>query len=67
MKLTINKQEREFASDAICLQEVIAACGFPPTGIAVAIDNRVIRRSDWANTIVSDGATLTVIRAVCGG
>ena len=36
-------------------------------GIAVAIDNKVVPRSEWPTTRLQAGTKITVIRAVCGG
>ena len=46
----------------LLMQEVIAA-----DGIAAAIDNKVVPRSEWPTTHLQAGAKITVIRAVCGG
>lgn len=67
MKIEINKKERTFDAASMTLAGVMAACGMPEKGIAVAVNNRVVRRGDWNNTYVADGDCLTVIQAVCGG
>ncbi len=36
-------------------------------GIAVAVDNKVVPKKAWNDTFLSEGAKVTVIRAVCGG
>ena len=46
----------------LLMQECIAA-----DGIAVAIDNKVVPRSEWPTTRLQAGTKITVIRAVCGG
>lgn len=67
MTLTINGKERTFDAATMSVAEVVTACGFPDKGIAVAIGNKVVSRKAWADTMLTDGVTLTVIRAVCGG
>lgn len=67
MTLTINGQSKTFDAAALTVAEAMAACGFPDKGVAVAIDNRVVRRGAWDETRLSDGQSLTVIKAVCGG
>lgn len=49
------------------LAELLAREGIPAEGVAVAVDNRVVPRSEWAATAVAEGMKITVIRAVCGG
>lgn len=36
-------------------------------GVAVAVNNAVVRRADWAEKTLSDGDKVMVITAVCGG
>lgn len=45
---------------------LLASMGYPDRGIAVAMDQAVLARSDWARTL-SDGARLEVVSAVQGG
>ena len=49
------------------LAELLAREGIPAEGVAVAVNNRVVPRGDWAATPVAEGMKITVIRAVCGG
>ena len=49
------------------LAELLAREGIPAEGVAVAVNNRVIPRGEWAATPVEEGMKITVIRAVCGG
>ncbi len=36
-------------------------------GIAVAIDNKMIPRTQWESTVLLDKANIIIIKAVCGG
>ena len=54
------------AADGASLLDVLAAQGLDGSGVAVAVDNKVVPRADWADRVLADGARLTVIRAVCG-
>lgn len=49
------------------LAELLAREGIPAEGVAVAVNNRVVPRGEWAATPVEEGMKITVIRAVCGG
>ena len=49
------------------LAELLAREGIPAEGVAMAVNNRVVPRSEWAATPVEEGMKITVIRAVCGG
>ena len=49
--------------------EIVGATGVGPEsrGIAVALDGEVVRRADWATTVVRDGQRIEVLIAVQGG
>ncbi len=66
MKIIINKKESEIAKDTT-LAELIRDNNMTMTGIAVAINGKVVRRGEWETTLLSDGMEITVISAVCGG
>ena len=36
-------------------------------GVALALDSKMVPRSEWGNTPLHEGAKLLVIRATCGG
>lgn len=36
-------------------------------GVAVAIGSRIVRRDDWKTTPLTEGVTITIIRATQGG
>lgn len=38
-----------------------------PKGIAVALNNQVVSRSQWAETLVTDGSHILIITATQGG
>lgn len=67
MEITVNDKARTFAGDTRPLAEVLELCALPQTGIAVAINNKVVRKAEWPLTTVKDGDSVTVIQAVCGG
>ena len=49
------------------LAELLAREGIPAEGVAVAVNNRVVPRGEWAAMPLEEGMKITVIRAVCGG
>ncbi len=36
-------------------------------GVAVAVDDAIVRRADWPTTPVHEGARIEVVRATAGG
>ena len=67
MNITLNKTEISIEADGCSLAQLLRSRGITPTGIAVAINDRVVRKADWDTTRLSDGDRITVITAVCGG
>ena len=39
----------------------------PLQGVAVALNNRMIPRSQWAEQEIKEGDSLVIIKAACGG
>lgn len=66
MNLIFNKKEIEYAG-APNLGDFLRAQGIAPKGVAVAVNGKVITRTAWDNTEISDGDKIMVITAVCGG
>lgn len=66
MKVEINNHEVEVNVDA-SLTSLLQQEGFSGVGQAVAVNNRVVPRTQWDTFKIEEGMKLTVIRAVCGG
>lgn len=66
MTITVNQREIETAGP-VTVAELLRQQEFPSQGVAVAVDNRLVPRTEWERRELSDGAKVTVIRAVCGG
>jgi sulfur carrier protein len=66
VQVWINGERRELA-DGAHVRDALAALGVPESGIAVAVDGEVVRRSDWASVALADGARVEVLTAVQGG
>ena len=66
MKIHINHKEYEVV-DGATLADVLASVGLDGAGYAVAIGTKVIRGDERAETVLPEGADITVIKAVCGG
>ena len=66
MEVFINHSPVE-TETSTSLADLLTQEGIAADGIAVAIDNNVVPRSEWRTTQLQAGAKITVIRAVCGG
>jgi sulfur carrier protein len=68
VRIVLNGERRELESGAT-VEEAVAASGAPESrsGLAVAVDGEVVRRSEWERTALADGQRVEVLRAVQGG
>ncbi len=66
MKATINGEEHELP-EGLTVAQLLARVNAPERGIAVAKNDRVVRRSTFAQERVQDGDRIEIIRAVAGG
>lgn len=66
MEILINGKPVE-VKEGITVDEIPAVTGIKAEGIAIAVENRVIRKPEWCSTKLNNGDRVTVIKAVCGG
>lgn len=65
MRVSVNNKEVE--TGAITLSQLTEELSLPAQGIAVAVDNRMIPRTEWTNQTLSEGASIVIVKAACGG
>ncbi len=65
MQVFVNN--KEVATEATNLSELISQLGLPAQGVAAAVDNKMVPRTEWDSFALSEGAKVTVIKAACGG
>jgi len=66
VKARINGEERELP-DGTTVAALLSQIGAPQSGIAVACNQRVVRRAEFESCVITDGDTLEIIKAVAGG
>ena len=67
MDITVNHQN--YSISEICsLQQMLDTILLQPSkGIAVAVNQEIIAKSNWPNHFLKPGDTLTIIKATQGG
>lgn len=65
MDININSKKTSITSTN--LQELAQEMNLPEKGVAMAINNQMIPRTEWANTPIAEGADVIIIKAACGG
>ena len=66
ISVRLNGEERQIPKE-IDLASVIDLFSLPKQRVAVELNRRVIRRSDWPQTTIKDGDELEVVHFVGGG
>lgn len=67
MKLIVNQKEYLTDYHELTVARLINEIQSKTAGVAVAVNNKVVRKADWESTTLADGDHITVITAVCGG
>ncbi|GHD36149.1 thiamine biosynthesis protein ThiS [Nocardiopsis kunsanensis] len=71
MRLTVNNEEHTYEPDttveAVVRELTASGGGEVPGGIAVAVNDEVVRRTAWASTRLGAGDRVDVLTAVQGG
>ena len=65
MRIKVNN--KEVLTVACNLLELSQELALPPTGIAVAVNNRMVPRTEWEHFVLNENDELIIIKAVCGG
>ena len=64
--IVVNGEQREIEAGTT-VAALVAGLGMPPRGVAVALDGEVVRRAEWDDREVRDGARVEVLTAMQGG
>ena len=65
MKIEINGRATD--TTATNLQTLSQELNLPETGVAVAVNNRMVPRTEWTSTALNEGDSVVIIKAACGG
>ena len=66
IKLIINGEPRDFAQ-VKTLATLIETLGLRPERVAVELNQTVIRRAAWADTVLNDSDKIEIVHFVGGG
>ncbi len=66
--IVLVNDESQDVSDGMSLQQLLEELGFAEKkGIAVAVNQTVVSRSDWGSHVLIDRDSVTLIQATQGG
>lgn len=66
MKISVNNKETEIANGGT-LADLAAQLELPAQGVAIAVNNKMVPRAQWKDTILNENDSLVIIKAACGG
>ena len=65
MEITVNNKVLE--TQARTLEELAQELALPAKGVAVAVSNSMVPRTEWGTTPLHEGDAVIIIKAACGG
>lgn len=65
MKISVNNKET--VTEARNIADLAVELELPSDGIAIAVDNKMVKRSEWENSTLEENAKVLIIKAACGG
>lgn len=66
MKLIVNKKQVEIERK-VNIYELLELLNVNPSHCAVAIGNKVVKKTQWSETQLKEEDEITIINATCGG
>ena len=66
MRVPINGELRD-VPDRLDLRSLLEHLSLPQQRVAVELDRKVIRKTDWPSTLIDDGAQIEIVHFVGGG
>ena len=66
MTVVVNGEETQIA-DGTSVDTVVETLGLKPERVAVELNHRILRRSQWTSTPLSEGDRVEIVHFVGGG
>ncbi len=66
MKITVNNDKMTF-DEAISIRSILEKLGYPTEGVAFAVNDCVVPRSQWDSFVIKENDSILIIRAARGG
>lgn len=66
MQIQVNNKGIELAPSST-IRQLINQLELPEKGIAIAVNNKMVPRSEWDAYSIQENDSLVIIKAACGG
>ena len=67
MKIILNNTEEHFENDALTISEILKLKNFVFKMLVIKVNNVLIKKNEYDNTIVKNGDDLMILHLVSGG
>ena len=65
--MLIKINNKEVATQAVTVEDIAIEQKLPEKGVALAISNEMVPRTEWANRQLKEGDDIVILKAFCGG
>lgn len=66
MNVKINNTPLQLPEGTTVIQ-VAEERNLPDRGVALAVNNQMVPRAEWNNTVLAEGDDIVILKAFCGG
>ncbi|MEP6707934.1 MAG: sulfur carrier protein ThiS [Pyrinomonadaceae bacterium] len=66
MRIEINGEPRNVADESY-LSDLVNELSLTPERVAIELNKEVVRRADWATTLITEGDRIEIVQFVGGG
>lgn len=66
MKIILNSKE-QIVEEGISVDGLASQLGLPQGGVAIAVNNRIVKRDEWKGALLKENDSVIIIKAACGG
>ena len=66
MNVKINNTPFQLPEGAT-VSQVAEERNLPDRGVALAVNNQMVPRAEWNNTVLAEGDDIVILKAFCGG
>lgn len=65
MKINVNNKPVD--TEATNMQSLAVQLNLPESGVAMALNMKMVRQTDWEATPIAENDNIIIIKAACGG
>ena len=67
INIYINDKLFNFDNDSVNIEEAVSKIENMPNNVVIALNNSIIKKDNWKNTMLKNDDKLMIIKIACGG